>query len=121
VPTLEQQAERQWSNAENLCVVTLVEASLKSTRVDRGGRWSVAQAQWQVQAVVGATLKGRCGDGPVAFPELSPAMCGLGLAPLGTPLLAAVDNDASLSWWAPTGAPLAVAVRAVAGAAPPSR
>jgi hypothetical protein len=121
VPTLEQQAERQWSNAENLCVVTLVEASLRPTRVERGGRWSIAQAHWQVQAIVGATLKGRCGDSFVVFPELSPAMCGLGMAPLGTPLLAAVDHDASLSWWAPTDAPLAVAVRALAVAAPPAR
>ena len=110
VPTLEQQAERQWSNAENLCVVTLVPASLMPTRVERGGRWSIAQGHWQVQAIVGATLKGRCGDGTVVFPELSPAMCGLGMAPLGTPLLAAVDNDASLSWWAPSDAPLAFAV-----------
>lgn len=117
-PTLEQQAERQWFNAENLCIVTLVEASLKPTRVERGGRWSMAQAHWQVQAVVSATLKGRCGDGPVVLPELSPAMCGLGMAPLGTPLLAAVDDDASLSWWAPTDVPLAVAVRALAIAGP---
>jgi len=121
VPTLEQQAERQWSNAENLCVVTLVPASLKPTRVERGGRWSMAQAHWQVQATVSATVKGRCSDGPVVFAELSPAMCGLGMAPLGTPLLAAVDNDASLSWWAPTDLPLAVAVRALAAAAPPGR
>jgi len=121
VPTLEQQAERQWSNAENLCVVTLVPTSLRPTRVERGGRWSIAQGHWQVQAIVGATLKGRCGDGTVVFPELSPAMCGLGMAPLGTPLLAAVDNDSSLSWWAPTDAPLAVAVRALAAAAPHAR
>ena len=120
-PTLEQQAERQWSNAENLCVVTLVETSLQPTRVEGVGRWSIAQAHWQVRAIVSATLKGRCGDGPVKFPELSPAMCGLGMAPLGTPLLAAVDNDSSLSWWAPTDAPLAVAVRALAAAAPHAR
>jgi len=121
VPTLEQQAERQWSNAENLCVVTLVEASLRPTRVERGGRWSIAQAHWQVLAIVSATVKGHCGGGPVLFPELSPAMCGLGMAPLRTPLLAAVDNDASLSWWAPADVPLAIAVRALASAAPPGR
>jgi hypothetical protein len=43
VPTLEQQAERQRSNAEKLCVVTLVKASLRPTRVELGGRWSIAQ------------------------------------------------------------------------------
>jgi len=43
VPTLEHQAERQRSNAEKLCVVTLVEASLRPTRVELGGRWSIAQ------------------------------------------------------------------------------
>lgn len=120
-PTLEQQAERQWSSSENLCIVSLVEASLKPTRIDRGGRWSIAQAHWQVQAIVSATVKGRCSDGPVVFPELSPAMCGLGMVPLGTPLLAAVDNDASLSWWVPTDVHLAVAVRALALVAPPGR
>ena len=121
VPTLAQQAERQWSNAENLCVVTLVATSLQPTRVERGGRWSIAQAHWQVQASVAATVKGRCGDGPVVFPELSPAMCGLGMAPLGMALLAAVDDDASLSWWAPIDVPLAAAIRALAVAAPPGR
>jgi len=74
-----------------------------------------------VQAIVGATLMGRCGDRTVVFPELSPATCGMGMAPLGTPLLAAVDNYPSLSWWAPIDAPLAVAVRALAAAAPHGR
>ena len=114
VPTLAQQAERQWTNAENLCLVTLEATSLRPTRVDRDGRWALAQAHWQVQAKTAATLKGVCGDGPVVFPELSPALCGLGMAPLGVILLAAVDSDTSLSWWAPGDTPLAVAIHALA-------
>jgi hypothetical protein len=120
-PTLEQQAERQWSNAENLCVVTLDAGNLRPTRVDRGGRWSLAQAHWQVPAIIRATVKGHCRDGTVVFPELSPAVCGLGMPPLGSPLLAAVDDDGSLSWWAPAGEPLAVAVRSLAPSALPRR
>ncbi len=116
VQTLAQQAERQWSSAENLCVVTLEAASLSPTRVERGGRWALAQAHWQVQATTSATLKGRCADGPVVFPDVSPAMCGLGMAPLGVALLAAVETDSSLSWWAPEDAALALAIRTLGGA-----
>jgi len=113
-PTIEAQAAVQWGNAVNLCALVLGDVRPLAERIPGGGRWAIAVAHWEASARITASIKGRCESGRVVFPEVSPALCGLGMPAANAPLVAAIDADRTLTWWTARDAPVAGALRAIA-------
>ena len=114
-PTVEAQAAVQWDNAVNLCELVLEDVRPLAERIPGAGRWAIAEAHWQASARTTAAIKGRCEPGLVVFPEVSPALCGLGMPAAHAPLVAAIDADRTLTWWTAADAPVASALRGIAG------
>ena len=113
-PTVAAQAAVVWDNAANLCELVLDDVRLLPERVPGAGRWAIAEAHWQARARTTASIKGRCEPGLVVFPEVSPALCGLGMPAAHAPLVAAIDADRTLTWWTAQDAPVASALRGIA-------
>jgi len=113
-PTVEAQAAVQWDNAVNLCELVLDDVRLLAERIPGAGRWAIAEAHWQASAQTTASIKGRCEPGLVVFPEVTPALCGLGMPAAQAPLVAAIDDDRTLTWWTAADAPVASALREIA-------
>ena len=114
-PTVVAQAAVQWDNAVNLCELVLEDVRPLAERIPGAGRWAIAEAHWQASARTTAAIKGRCEPGLVVFPEVSPALCGLGMPAAHAPLVAAIDADCTLTWWTVAEAPVARALRGIAG------
>jgi hypothetical protein len=113
-PTVEAQAAVQWYNATNVCELVLEDVRPLAERIPGAGRWAIAEAHWQARARTTATIKGRCEPGLVVFPEVAPALCGLGVPAAHAPLVAAIDADRTLTWWTTQDAPVASALRRIA-------
>ena len=113
-PTIEAQAAVQWGNAANLCELVLDDVRPLAERIRGDGRWAIAVAHWLASARITASIKGRCEPGLVVFPEVSPALCGLGMPAAPAPLVAAIDADRTLTWWAAQDASVASALREIA-------
>jgi len=113
-PTVEAQAAVQWDHAANLCELVLDDVRPLAERIRGAGRWAIAEAHWEASVRTMASIKGHCEAGLVVFPEVSPALCGLGMPAANAPLVAAIDADRTLTWWTAVDAPVASALRAIA-------
>ena len=114
LPTVEAQAAVQWGNAVNLCELVLDDLRPLVERIRGEGRWAIAAAHWRASARTTASIKGSCEPGPIVFPEISPALCGLGMPAAQVPLVAAIDADRTLTWGTAADAPIAGALRGIA-------
>jgi hypothetical protein len=109
--TIDAQATARWNDSTNLCELTLEEMRPLAERFGASGRWTIAARHWEATARTTASIKGRCEAGRVVFPEISPALCGLPVPVAGERLVAAIEDDLTLSWWSAVDAPVAIALR----------
>lgn len=118
LPTPAEQARTFWDRVDAVCLLRLDRAGLVPSTAPALERFRIADGRWQLPVLPLEGWKGDCSPGPLFFADVPYAICGGGMPPFDTLLVAGLTADRVMVVWTPADGELGLALRALAGAWP---